>query len=132
MVNSNPLPSPDVEQVAAEVLQVATTVAHTLADLAVTDDRYDQIGALSAAAYAIEAASYLPLPTSPRESFDQPNYREAAFLVRHLEEIADELDELARRSTELRQTRDRHTAALRTRDTATALRNALPVGEASE
>ncbi|MBO1414186.1 hypothetical protein [Streptomyces sp. FH025] len=44
---------PDVEQVAAVALRSAA--AYTLADLAVSDDRYDQMAAIIAASFATEA-----------------------------------------------------------------------------
>ncbi|MET8540247.1 hypothetical protein ABZW03_06275 [Kitasatospora sp. NPDC004799] len=115
---------PDVEQVAAVVLRTAAAAAHVLADLAVRDDRYDQLAALTAASYATEATVYLPLPDSdPEDSVREADHT----LVDRLSDLADELDELARHSLDLRQVRDRHMAALHARDAAVALRNALPV-----
>ncbi|WP_031066252.1 hypothetical protein [Streptomyces sp. NRRL WC-3742] len=124
--------SDDVEQVAAESLRVASIVALSLADLAATDDRYDQLGALAAASSATEATCYLPLPLMPAvEGSDRLDHQGVIRLAGHLEELADELDELGRRSTDLRQIRDRHMAALHSRDAAIALRSSLPVEESS-
>ncbi|MBO1414185.1 hypothetical protein [Streptomyces sp. FH025] len=60
-MNLNPHGAQDAEQDAAVLLSYAITAAHDLADLAVQDDRYDQLAAL-AAAYASQAGAYLPLP----------------------------------------------------------------------
>ncbi|MFJ4188528.1 hypothetical protein [Kitasatospora sp. NPDC089509] len=114
----------DVEQTAAVVLRATTAAAHALADLAVRDDRYDQLAALAAASHATEATLYLPLPDGVAEGAG----REAGYdLVDLLASLADRLDELAQSSPDVRQLRDRHVAALHIRDAATALRNALPV-----
>ncbi|MBV2155062.1 hypothetical protein [Kitasatospora sp. SUK 42] len=115
---------PDVEQAAAVALRSAAAAAHAVADLAVSDDRYDQVAALIAASFATKATIYLPLPDSDPEDSDCAADHN---LVGHLAALADALDELGRRSLDIRQMRDRHMAALHTRDAATALRNALPV-----
>ncbi|WP_049650101.1 hypothetical protein [Kitasatospora sp. MY 5-36] len=121
----NPNPNqPDVEQAAATALRTAATAAHALADLAVRDDRYDQLAALTAASYATEATIYLPLPDRDPEDGDRLADHD---LVGHLADLADALDELARRSPGVRRMRDRHMAALHARDAAAALRDALPV-----
>ncbi|WP_369185357.1 hypothetical protein [Streptomyces sp. Y1] len=114
----------DIEQEAAVALRSTAAVAHALADLAVDDDRYDQLAALAAASYATEAAMYLPLPDDevPEVGVDEAGQA----LIDRLKAIADELDELARCSPDIRQMRDLHMVALHTRDAAVALRNALP------
>ncbi|MFF2615933.1 hypothetical protein [Kitasatospora sp. NPDC058046] len=122
-MNPNP-DQPDVEQTAAVTLRTAAAAAHVLADLAVRDERYDQLAALTAASYATEATIYLPLPDSDPEDNDRAADRD---LVDNLADLADALDELARHSPDVRQMRDRHMAALHTRDAAVALRDALPI-----
>ncbi|MFD7454110.1 hypothetical protein [Kitasatospora sp. NPDC059827] len=115
-----------VELAAAAVLRNTAVAAHALADLAVRDDRYDQLAALAAASYATEATIYLPLPDSVPGDLGRAADHD---LVGRLTALADALDSLARTSDDVQQLRDRHTAALHTRDAATALRNALPVDQ---
>ncbi|MFF3074216.1 hypothetical protein ACFVSN_40420 [Kitasatospora sp. NPDC057904] len=125
VVNQHPSGTQDIEQIAAATLPSVTTAAHRIADLAVRDDRYDQMAALAAAAYATRATAYLPLPDYFLEDSDgEIAYRD---LADRLEAIANDLDDLGRRSTDPREIRDRHTAALHSRDAAIALRNALPI-----
>ncbi|MFG2913107.1 hypothetical protein ACGF0D_09475 [Kitasatospora sp. NPDC048298] len=114
----------DLEQVAASTLERTVVAAHALAELAVRDERYDQAAALAAASYATEASMYLPLPEAVPDHGDSGA---DLTLVDRLSDLADALDELGQRSSDLRQIRDRHMAALHTRDAAIALRNALPV-----
>ncbi|MEV7595820.1 hypothetical protein AB0O91_00350 [Kitasatospora sp. NPDC089797] len=114
----------DVEQAAAVLLRGTAAAAHALADLAVRDDRYDQLAAFAAASHATEATSYLPLPDGDP---DDSGVEAGHGLVDLLVSLADRLDELAQSSADVRQLRDRHMAALNARDAAVALRNALPV-----
>ncbi|MFF2073404.1 hypothetical protein ACFVXG_01460 [Kitasatospora sp. NPDC058162] len=123
-MNPNSTTTDDVEQAAAVVLRRTAAAAHALADLAARDDRYDQLAALATASYATEATAYLPLPDSAPQITDREADQD---LVRQLTALADALDALARTSPDVPQARDRHMAALHTRDAATALRNALPV-----
>ncbi|MFE4973370.1 hypothetical protein ACFRAR_14800 [Kitasatospora sp. NPDC056651] len=116
----------DLEQVAASTMDRTIAAAYALAELAARDERYDQLAALAAAAYATEATMYLPLPDAVPEDGDAGA---DLTLVDQLNELADALDELGERSSDLRQIRDRHTAALHIRDASVALRNALLVEE---
>ncbi|MEV7026652.1 hypothetical protein [Kitasatospora sp. NPDC093558] len=117
----------DIEQIAAVTLTVASAAASRLADRGFRDDRYDPAAALAAGAYTAQATSYLPLPDIfPEDNGAETDYRG---LADRLERIADALDDLGTRSTEVRRIRDRHTAALHIRNAAIALRNALPVGD---
>ncbi|MBV2155064.1 hypothetical protein [Kitasatospora sp. SUK 42] len=129
-MNLNPHGAQDVEQVAAGLLSCAITAAHDLADLAVQDDRYDQLAALAAAAYASQASCYLPLSdASPADMDGGIGHHD---LIHRVDAVADALDELGRSSTDLREMRDHHTAALHARNAAIALRNALPVEEGAD
>ncbi|WP_316528082.1 hypothetical protein [Kitasatospora brasiliensis] len=123
----SPLNAQDVEQAAAALLSYATTVAHGLAELAVRNERYDELAALAAAAHADQASCHLPLPEGPPTDADRGiDHHE---LIRRMEAAADALDELGRCSADPREVRDRHTAAFHARAAVVALRNALPVEE---
>ncbi|MFE4519274.1 hypothetical protein ACFRMQ_34410 [Kitasatospora sp. NPDC056783] len=116
----------DLEQVAASTMDRTIAAAYALAELAARDERYDHLAALAAAAYATEATMYLPLPEAVPEDGDAGA---DLSLVGQLNDLADALDELGERSSDLRRIRDRHMAALHIRDAAIAWRNALMVGQ---
>ncbi|WP_316528081.1 hypothetical protein [Kitasatospora brasiliensis] len=128
-MNPPPNAAQDIEQSAATTLRLAATAARSLARTAVQDSRYDELAALAAAASATQATTYLPLPDHlPDEDQQEIDHDK---LVNRLLEIADGLDELGRRATEPQQVQDHHMAALHSRDTAIALRNAPPIEEGS-
>ncbi|MFG2821719.1 hypothetical protein ACGFX4_20090 [Kitasatospora sp. NPDC048365] len=114
-----------IERNTSVLLQKAAQTAEAIASAAETDDRYDELSALTAAIHIASADGLLPLPETVPDAWP-PDIATPAVdsLALRLDAAADQLADLGREATVPRTVHDRYKAAVCVRKVAIALRNA--------